>query len=268
MVDDAMKEVGAKPRGGIESVNLETPEVVLAIGAHPDDIEFDCGATLAKWARAGALVHLLICTDGSKGSWDANADPTELAKRRQTEQMTAAESLGANGQVRFLGAEDGELKNDDFFRSLVVRAIRELKPTIVLGHDPWKRWRLHPDHREAGWLCVDAVVAARDPHYYRDLNLPHHRPRHLLLFECEEPNHLEIVTEDHLDAKASALLCHVSQFETTMGINNLTDTKQVSGFRQRIFAEASLDGKFDANIGGQLGSAGYGESFRLIDPAS
>ena len=56
------------------TTNLPTPERVLAIAAHPDDIEFECGATLAKWAAAGAVVNHLICTDGSKGTWDENAD--------------------------------------------------------------------------------------------------------------------------------------------------------------------------------------------------
>ena len=61
------------------TVDLEVPARVLAIGAHPDDIEFGCGATLAKWSGAGAEVHLLVLTDGSKGTWDPDADPTVLA---------------------------------------------------------------------------------------------------------------------------------------------------------------------------------------------
>ena len=55
-------------------LNLPTPAVALAIGAHPDDVEFGCGATLAKWSAAGTVVHHLICTDGSKGSWDPTTD--------------------------------------------------------------------------------------------------------------------------------------------------------------------------------------------------
>ena len=56
------------------SHNLEIPATALAIGAHPDDVEFGCGATLAKWADAGCVVHHLICTDGSKGTWNPDAD--------------------------------------------------------------------------------------------------------------------------------------------------------------------------------------------------
>ena len=52
---------------------LDTPRIALAVGAHPDDVEFGCGATLAKWAASGCVVHHLVLTDGSKGTWDANA---------------------------------------------------------------------------------------------------------------------------------------------------------------------------------------------------
>ena len=55
-------------------VDLPVPSSALAVGAHPDDIEFECGGTLAKWGAAGAAIHLLICTDGSKGTWDVDAD--------------------------------------------------------------------------------------------------------------------------------------------------------------------------------------------------
>ena len=89
------------------TTNLPTPERVLAIAAHPDDIEFECGATLAKWAAAGAVVNHLICTDGSKGTWDAEADTVALVGIRQEEQREAAKRLGATGEVFFLGAVDG-----------------------------------------------------------------------------------------------------------------------------------------------------------------
>ena len=66
----------------VRSTDIEIPRSVLAIGAHPDDIEFGCGATVAKWAEAGATVHFLILTDGSKGTWDVNADIPALIARR------------------------------------------------------------------------------------------------------------------------------------------------------------------------------------------
>ena len=64
-------------------INLPTPGCALAIGAHPDDVEFGCGGTLGKWAAAGCEIHHLVCTDGSKGSWDPTEDTSELVLVRQ-----------------------------------------------------------------------------------------------------------------------------------------------------------------------------------------
>jgi len=131
--------------GGTMTTDLPVPERALAIAAHPDDIEFECGATLAKWAAAGCEVHHLVCTDGSKGTWDANADTVALVDIRKEEQREAARRLGATGEVWFLDQVDGELTAELAVRREVARVIRMTRPTVVFGHDPWKRWRLHPD---------------------------------------------------------------------------------------------------------------------------
>ena len=128
------------------SINLDVPERALAIGAHPDDIEFGCGATLAKWAAAGCHVTMLVLTDGSKGTWDAGTDPMGLLATRQLEQKNAAAALGASG-VYFLGRVDGELVDGRAEQAEICELIRTVRPDVVLGHDPWKRYRLHPDHR-------------------------------------------------------------------------------------------------------------------------
>jgi LmbE family N-acetylglucosaminyl deacetylase len=213
--------------------DLPTPASALVIVAHPDDAEFQCGATLAKWAAAGAAVHHLICTDGSKGTWDIDCDQAALIATRQEEQRAAAAALGAIGEVVFLGWTDGELEADLSARSRVAYWIRRLRPDVVLGHDPWRRWRLHPDHRNAGFLAVDGVVAARDPFFFPEHEVPHHRPAALLLFESEEPDHVEDVT-GHVDAKVAALLCHTSQFVTTHGIDDPADEGQRAEFGRRI----------------------------------
>jgi LmbE family N-acetylglucosaminyl deacetylase len=216
----------------ITSRDLAVPRSALAIAAHPDDVEFGAGGTLAKWATAGCVVHHLVCTDGSKGTWDVAADTVALVARRQDEQRAAARQLsGENtGHVVFLGHVDGELNSGLAERSEVARVIRELRPQVVLGHDPWKLYRLHPDHRHAGLLACEAIVAARDPHFYKEHALPHHRPDALLLWEAERPNHVEDVTAT-VDRKLAALEAHVSQFESTMGV---TDDSQLQPFRDRI----------------------------------
>lgn len=216
------------------SVNLAVPAVALAVGAHPDDVEFGAGGTLAKWADAGCVVHHLVCTDGSKGTWDADADTAELVSRRQGEQREAARRLAGEraGEVFFLGRVDGELTNDLATRREVVAAIRALRPEVVLTHDPWKRYRLHPDHRAAGWLVVDAVVAARDPHFHRDIGPAPWRPRALLLFEAEVADHVEDVTAT-LARKLDALAAHESQFVSTMHAPP-GDPDALAAFRARI----------------------------------
>ena len=203
------------PERHITSVDLPTPLVALAIGAHPDDIEFGCGATLAKWAAAGCRIHHLVLTDGSKGTWNPDADIAALIRTRRAEQAEAARRLGGVNAVTFLDQVDGELIETVELRSRIARHIREVRPDVVLGHDPWKRHRLHPDHRHAGFLTCDAIVAARDPHFFRDHGVAHHRPSHLLLWEADEANHAESVG-DFVETKISALLAHASQFESTM----------------------------------------------------
>ncbi|MFN3258463.1 MAG: PIG-L deacetylase family protein [Ilumatobacter sp.] len=220
------------------SRDLATPSSALAIGAHPDDVEFGCGGLLAKWAADGCVIHHLVCTDGSKGTWDPDADVSALADRRQIEQREAARRLGGDhaGDVRFLGHVDGELRSDLDVRAAVALTIRQLRPAVVLGHDPWKRYRLHPDHRHAGLLACDGIVAARDPHFFpeqlRDHGVRHHRPEALLLWEADEPDHVEDVSAT-VDAKLHALEAHESQFESTM---KAVDDAELERFRQRIRA--------------------------------
>jgi len=215
---------------GATSVDLPVPRVALAVAAHPDDAEFGCGGTLAKWAAAGTLVHHVVCTDGSKGTWDRHADTAALVVTRQEEQRAAARALGATGEVVFLGWPDGELASGLRQRWEVAFWIRRLQPDVVLGHDPWKRYRLHPDHRNAGLLVCDGVVAARDPHFFPEQQLPHHRPGTLLLWEAEEPDHAEDVTAV-VGRKLAALEAHASQLESTM---KARDEGQLEAFRQRV----------------------------------
>jgi LmbE family N-acetylglucosaminyl deacetylase len=236
---------------------LPVPAVALAIGAHPDDIEFGCGGTLAKWSAAGAEVHLLVLTDGSKGTWDEADDLGALVTRRQDEARAAAAALGSRS-VHFLGLVDGELESGTEDRARVCEVVRRVRPDVVLGHDPWKRYRLHPDHRHAGWLTVDGVVAARDPHFFPGLGGPHHRPEALLLFEADEPDHVERI-EPFVDAKVAALLEHRSQWRSTMGIDagGATEANGRAAFARRIERQARSDAAL-------LHDDALGEAFRHL----
>ena len=213
------------------TVDLPVPSSALAVAAHPDDVEFGCGGTLAKWAAEGCVVHHLICTDGSKGTWDPDADIDALRRTRQEEQRAAAAALGATGEQLFMGWVDGELESGLAERGEVARAIRALRPQVVLGHDPWKRYRLHPDHRHAGFLAVEGVVGARDPFFFREHGLAPHRPETILLWEADEVDHVEDISSS-FDRKVAALLEHRSQFVTTHDITDPDDPEQVARFRR------------------------------------
>ena len=238
--------------------DLPTPSSALAIGAHPDDVEFGCGATLAKWAEAGCVVHHLVCTDGSKGTWDPKADLAELGAVRQVEQRAAAKALGATGEVVFLGWPDGELAADLRQRWQVAFWIRRLRPDVVLGHDPWKRYRLHPDHRNAGFLTVDGLVAARDPHFFPEQAIGHHRPEALLLFEADEADHVEVVGQQHAARKIEALEAHRSQFRSTMFVDDdhPEHTEQMAQFRAEVRTRLAEQGV--------LADAPLGEAFKRL----
>ena len=114
----------------------------------------------------------------------------------------------------------------------------------MLGHDPWKRYRLHPDHRNAGFLATDGIVAARDPHFFPEQSLPHHRPTTLLLWEADEPDHVEVVSSEHAEAKLAALLAHESQFRSTMHIDDASSDDQVAAFRSRVRGRLGEHGAF------------------------
>jgi LmbE family N-acetylglucosaminyl deacetylase len=252
----AANEPGQPPLTGADgdalSVDLDVPASALAIGAHPDDVEFGGGGTLAKWAAAGCVVHHLVCTDGSKGSWEPDRDVTELVRLRQHEQRAAAKALGATGEVIFLGWPDGELESGLRQRWQIAFWIRTLRPQVVLGHDPWKRYRLHPDHRHAGLLACDGIVAARDPHFFPEQQVAHHRPAALLLWEADAPDHAEDVTE-FVDAKLAALEAHESQFESTM---HASSAEELGAFRDRIRNRLAENGT--------RAGVGAAELFKLI----
>jgi LmbE family N-acetylglucosaminyl deacetylase len=142
---------------------------VLAICAHPDDVEFWCGGTLLLLAGRGCDVRLAVCTAGEKGSTDRTLTPAEVGRMRMAEQHAAAAVLGI-GEVRFLGGRDGELEETRDFRGQIVRLLREVRPRVVFTHDPVHTlppYIAHRDHRVVGRVVLDAVYPqARDHLYY------------------------------------------------------------------------------------------------------
>jgi len=246
----------AEPTAAHEA--LDVPARAMTIGAHPDDAEFGAGGTLARWAATGCEVSILVVTDGSKGTWDPKLDPANLAQIRRDEQQRAAHVLGATDPV-MLDHRDGELEYTMALREELCLWIRRLRPDVVLTHDPWRRYMLHPDHRATGWAAVDAVVAARDHLFFPGHlteGLTEHRPKALLLWAADEPDHWEDIS-DTFDQKVEALLCHSSQGTTTMG-----DAHE-GAERRREFTERLRDW---AREQGQPVGLGAAEAFKMIRP--
>ncbi|HZD03688.1 MAG TPA: PIG-L deacetylase family protein [Longimicrobiales bacterium] len=236
-------------------MNLPVPASAMTIGAHPDDAEFGAGGTLAKWVAAGCSVTMLVATDGSKGTWEPELDPAELIATRHREQRRAADVLGAKTVVH-LDHVDGELENSTALRRQLCWWIRSVRPQVVLGHDPWRRYMLHPDHRAAGMGLIDAVVAARDHLFFPDQELDKHRPAVVLLWQADEVDHYEDITPT-FEHKIEALLCHSSQATTTM------DHAHASAESRKRFADRVR--RRAAELGGEPGVA-LAEAFKLIRP--
>jgi LmbE family N-acetylglucosaminyl deacetylase len=231
---DIYNEIGHKARP------LPVPQRVLAIGAHPDDIEFGAGGTIAAWADAGTSVTMVIVTDGSKGTWDPDVAPDDLAATRVAEQEAAAAVLGV-AEIRHLERVDGELEYTTELRREMCRHIREVKPDVVISHDPWQRYQLHPDHRATGWAVIDGVVSARDHLFYPEQKLDAHRPGAVLLWSADTPDHWEDISAT-FDRKIEALLCHSSQGTTTMGGAEQNHENR-SGFVDKMQSWAAKQGR-------------------------
>jgi len=198
---------------------LPTPERVLVVAAHPDDIEFGAAGTIARWIDAGTRVRYLIATRGDKGSDDPDADIAALVELRDREQRAAAAEIGVEA-VDFLDEPDGQVVASLELRERATRAIRAFRPEIVMTHDPTvlfvnNEWVNHPDHRAVGQATVDAVFpTARDPLNFRDhleAGLGPWKVAELFLWSTNEANQIVDIGAT-LDAKVAALGHHASQF--------------------------------------------------------
>jgi len=123
---------------------------VLAIGAHPDDIEILCGGTLAKYAELGVDVSMAVMTDGALGHMVI--PPDELAEIRHEEAAKSADIIGAD--FYWLGFKDASLINDLEIRMTLVELIRKTKPDMIITHSPND---YHPDHRGTSDLVFGAT---------------------------------------------------------------------------------------------------------------
>ncbi len=186
-------------------------ETVLAIGPHPDDIEFFAGGTLAQFCKEKD-VYFLITTDGRRGSLDPTADPQEIIKVREEEARAAGQVLGAK-EVIILGYEDGFLDNISHLelREKYIYYIRKLKPNLVMTFDPWNPYEPHSDHRKTAFAAFESCYFAHYPLFHPDQNLPKHFVAELWLFRTPTPNKWIPLENKDFRLKIKALLKHASQ---------------------------------------------------------
>ncbi|HEX2913607.1 MAG TPA: PIG-L deacetylase family protein [Chloroflexia bacterium] len=194
------------------------PERAMVVVAHPDDIEFGCSGTVARWIQEGAEVAYVICTDGSHGTSDPEITPLQMAKIREQEQRNAAAVVGVK-DVTFLGYEDSYLTPTLELRRDISRQIRRFKPDTLIIQNPTRQWNImvffdHPDHLAAGEAAITAFYpAARDPHTFPELLEEGYEPhivKTLYVFAPEGANYWSDIS-DTIDLKLKALLEHKSQ---------------------------------------------------------
>lgn len=205
-----------------DQTTTEEFQTYMLVVAHPDDAEFSSAGTIAGLTRAGKRVLIVQVTSGNKGSADPRADPDRVAATREAEELEAGRRLGV-AEVVFLRCLDGELMPDLALRERIVRMIRRHRPDVIVTHDPFRPYALHPDHRAVGLATTDAVYpTARDPLYFPEHlgeGLEPHKTAEIWYFGPEHPDKFVDITET-FDAKIDALRAHASQISD---IDAMTD---------------------------------------------
>jgi LmbE family N-acetylglucosaminyl deacetylase len=196
------------------------PESVMVIVAHPDDVEFSCAGTLARWAKKGTRICYVLCTSGEVGIAESGMTKTKATEIREAEQRAAADLVGAQ-EVIFLREPDGMLQPTMALRKKLVREIRRFRPEVVISGDPTIVWAgntyiNHPDHRAAATAALDATFpAAGQPNLFEELTeegFLAHKPRKLYVTGWGQTD-LFVNIEETIDIKIASLRAHKSQMK-------------------------------------------------------
>jgi len=203
-------------RSAMKVVRPPGASSIVAIAAHPDDIERWCAGTLALAAAAGATVRLVLVTSGDKGTSEPGAAPEQAARVREAEAREAARILGLS-DVAFLRYPDGEVENSRELRRDLVAWIRRWRPDVLFTHDPehpWPPYLFHRDHRATGRAALDAVYPlARDVLTFPELaatGLAPHVVREVWLFAGTSVD-AAVDISSMFERKLAARLAHRSQ---------------------------------------------------------
>jgi LmbE family N-acetylglucosaminyl deacetylase len=199
------------------TVHGEALRQVLVVTAHPDDVDFASGGTVATWTAAGVSVAYCICTDGDAGGFDPTVPRSAIGGIRRAEQTAAAGVLGVE-DLHWLGFPDGALVADLDLRRAISRVIRQVRPQRVVCQSPQRSWQSvyasHPDHMASGEAALCAVYPdARNPFAFPELaaeGYEAHAVEEVWVMTGDQPDRVVDVT-GYVEAKVAALRCHVSQ---------------------------------------------------------
>jgi LmbE family N-acetylglucosaminyl deacetylase len=194
-----------------------TPDRILVVAAHPDDIDFGVAGSVAGWTAQGIEVAYCIVTDGDAGGSDPSVSRVDMARLRREEQTAAAACVGV-GDVTFLGHPDGRLTSSIEVRRDICRVIRRVRPQRVVSPSPERNYSRifasHPDHLAAGEAALAAVYPdSRNPFAHPELlaeGLEPHTVPEVWLMAFPTPDTWVDVT-DQFERKLAALRCHRSQ---------------------------------------------------------
>jgi LmbE family N-acetylglucosaminyl deacetylase len=185
----------------------------MVIMAHPDDAEFVCSGTVAKWCKEGWDVFYVLVTGGDKGTHDASMTPEKLAAIREEEQRAACRVLGVKECI-LLGYPDGFTSESAELRGQIVRLLRLHKPDVVITWDAFRGTFNHRDHRNVGQATMDAIYPiVRDRLFYQgdeEDGLASHQVNEVLLAGAADADYVVDIT-DVWETKIDAILCHTSQ---------------------------------------------------------
>ena len=203
---------------------------ILAVGAHPDDIEIVSAGTLLAYRSTGAEVALCVMTDGSLGA--ADGEPATIAQRRASEAQHSATLLGA--QLYMMSEPDGFLFDSRATRIALVEVLRVFRPDLVLAPDPLD---YHPDHRAAAAVVVNSLQLSVSPLLVTTSPALTRQPAvfyadSLALTGSPPQRWVDITT--HLDDKLAALEAHHSQntwMQCTDGIDYLEFVRRQARLR-------------------------------------
>ncbi|MBN8586406.1 MAG: PIG-L family deacetylase [Ignavibacteria bacterium] len=192
--------------------DIKVKKTILAVSAHPDDIEFSCGGTMFKYKQEGYEIYFAVATNGENGFKIDHKPRAERVRIRHAEQLSAAKILGAK-KVFFLNYKDCFLKYDDNLRKKLSMIIKQVKPEIIFSFDPANRSfesvnLLHRDHRVIAEAVFDAVFAARNRYLYPGQSFA---VKQFRFFGCDKPNYYENITK-FINDKIRLIAAHRSQF--------------------------------------------------------